>query len=434
MQEDRAVDWNHNLALFLRLIRHHPSFASRRRTTVQLRDVDWTRLVQLALHHRLAPLLFEALNNAHASAVPADIHAAFATYVQGTRAHNTQLICALNDIVIALVDRGLAVMPIKGPVLGELAFADARLRISRDLDILVRESDVAAVMETLFELGYQLPQDTTPAGYRAIRRYGGQYILFGHANGIALEPHWSLTPSTLACDLDYTALWARATPISWDGRPILSPAPEDYLLILCVHGGKEHWPSLKPIVDLAYFIANHPTIDWDAALDQARRQGCLRMVRVGLELVSQCRLASLPPTLARQLGTDPTARLLATEVLTRIAQDRAIAPDIYALSSFHYRQRERLTDRLRYVWRTVMTPRAVHYNALPLPPRLHWLYPGVKVGHDYLAAPLWQLGKACMRAVARPAHELREAIAGTRGDAAIPLDRGADGTANRTVP
>ena len=46
-------------------------------------------------------------------------------------------------------------------------------------------------------------------------------------------------------------------------------------------------------------------------------------------------------------------------------------------------------DRVRYVWRTITTPQAVHYRMIALPDALTFGYVAVKLVHDFLLLPLW---------------------------------------------
>jgi len=55
--------------------------------------------------------------------------------------------------------------------------------------------------------------------------------------------------------------------------------------------------------------------------------------------------------------------------------------------------RERWTDKVAYAFRTVTTPTEKHYRLASLPPWLRFLYWPLKPLHDFVAMPLWQLGK-----------------------------------------
>ena len=69
----------------------------------------------------------------------------------------------------------------------------------------------------------------------------------------------------------------------------------------------------------------------------------------------------------------------------------ANTPSVYHLSGFRLRMRERMTDRVGYVAATLFTARAQHFRFIDLPEWLAFLYPLVRIGHDYVALPLWRL-------------------------------------------
>ena len=75
-----------------------------------------------------------------------------------------------------------------------------------------------------------------------------------------------------------------------------------------------------------------------------------------------------------------------------VRPDRA-DPSIYTLTAFRLRMRERTADRVRYVARTLATPRDIHFSLLRLPDALFFLYTPLKLVHDYVLLPVWMLGK-----------------------------------------
>ncbi|MCW8890397.1 MAG: nucleotidyltransferase family protein [Sedimenticola sp.] len=389
------MTFDKELELLVRLARKDPTRS--RQTEVDLQTIDWEHFIQLALDHQLTPLIFAVLEENYLDLVPPELVSAFEFYVESVRDQNRRLLTALVEIGRAMERVGIEIMPFKGPLLGGLAYGDTTLRISRDLDILLPEERLKQAMDVLFSLGYRLPNGTTAIEYDAIRRYGGQYIIYGGDPELAVEPHWALTPSTVSYELNYGAIWDRSISKLTHGITVQSPSPEDYFLILCIHGAKEHWPSLKSVVDLAYYIDEHPDANWRLSTELAADQGCLRVVRTGLELIAHCGLIDLPEVLKHQIGVDRTAFWLAKKAMTRFSEETIVAPNIYALSYYQYRQRERIQDRLRYILRTLTTPLAKHYVWVRLPSSLIWLYPGVKVIHDYLALPLWLLHKRMRR-------------------------------------
>src|SRR4029078_3729368 len=157
------------------------------------------------------------------------------------------------------------------------AYGDLGLREFGDLDFLIRDDDLETAITTLNGLGYKRKGKLTAAQFAFIHRLQGQEIIFGESNGIAVEPHTRLTSLKIALDIDDDVLWHRAQRVSLGGHTFLALAPEDDLLLLAIHGGKEMWWKLKWVCDFAAFIESHPDLDWSAVVKRARVHGCLRI-------------------------------------------------------------------------------------------------------------------------------------------------------------
>jgi hypothetical protein len=353
--------------------------------------VDWSVLVRTAEAHRVTALVLRRL--AGIAGVPPEIVAAGDSYLAKQAARNATLTRALKDVLVTLAGKGIAAIPFKGPVVAQLAYADPALRRYGDLDILVREKDAAAACDTLTASGFRGTAPLSPRQMRAFRRYSGQDIVF--KGDVAVEPHWALAPRTLSLEIDYQGLWARARQIDLDGQPLLCFGAEDLVTVLCLHGSKEQWTRLLWIADVAHMVAASPGLDWPTLLARAKAQGFLRMVLIALILVQEA--VELPAAVHDAIAADPVAHDLAERAASRLFEPDRADESIYTLSAFRRRMRERARDRIRYVLRTLTTPRDLHYSILPLPDGLFFLYTPIKLVHDYLLLPFWKSGKRLSR-------------------------------------
>ena len=349
--------------------------------------VDWSVLVRTAEAHRVTAIVLRRL--AGISGVPPEIVAAGGSYLAKQAERNAKLTRALKDVLVALAGKGIPAIPFKGPVVAQLAYADPALRRYGDLDILVREKDAAAACDALTAFGFRGTTVLSPRQMRAFRRYSGQDIVF--KGDVAVEPHWALAPRTLSLEIDYQGLWARARQIDLDGQPVLCFGPEDLVTVLCLHGSKEQWTRLLWVADLAHMIAASPGLDWAALLGRAKAQGFLRMVLIALTLAREA--IALPSVVNDAIAADPVARDLAERAAQRLFERDPAEESIYTISAFRRRMRERARDRVRYVLRTLMTPRDMHYSIIKLPDGLFFLYTPIKLVHDYLLLPFWTSGK-----------------------------------------
>jgi hypothetical protein len=161
--------------------------------------------------------------------------------------------------------------------------------------------------------------------------------------------------------------------------------------MLCIHASKEYWRSLKPVVDLAGYLDRQSQLDWVCLLEEARRWGCLRMLLLGLQLTRMLLDCDIHPACQPLIDRDSLAKQLARQLAKTIRKGHPPPVNPYRIDRYRLSLRERVSDKLRFVLRTICTPRSQHYALIHLPPALRWLYVPIKVGSDYLVTPFWRL-------------------------------------------
>jgi Uncharacterised nucleotidyltransferase len=172
-------------------------------------------------------------------------------------------------------------------------------------------------------------------------------------------------------------------------RGASTPSPEDTLLAAATHGGKEQWSRLVWAADIAALLHAYPAIDWTAVLARAKQAGCWRMTLLAAELARELLDARLPDHVCAAIAGDPVVARLVERVRASLFTATE-APSVFTLTRFRWNLRERLGDRLRYASRTLLTARVPHFRTLDLPDRLSFLYPAVRLGHDFVALPVWK--------------------------------------------
>ncbi len=215
-----------------------------------------------------------------------------------------------------------------------------------------------------------------------------------------IEPHWAFVPRNLAMAIDIAAVWQRAKRVTIGEDSFRTLAAEDEFLLLCIHGGKEEWARFKWLADLAAFVVAFPDLDWSAVQQHARPMGIHRIVDLGVLLLHQA--FSIRTPLLEPAMRDPAVQCAAAEVLRRIevaaaARTVGVPAAVYTLSRMRLVLRERRIDRLRYVVRTIATPRRIHFALVPLPDPLHSLYIPVKLAIDYVLHPIRSFGRRLAR-------------------------------------
>jgi hypothetical protein len=363
------------------------------------RDLNWERVVRLALAHGVGPLFAHRLGRLQPGNLPDDIRGALALYLQGNRERNLQLTRALLQILDALKERNVAALPFKGQVLGAMAYGDFSLRRAGDLDLLVRKRDLATVCQVLDVLGYrekaefEIGRPMNAAEQAGYLRYQCEYAFFRSDDKILVEPHWAIVPTTFAADLECDEFWARAETVRLGDRHTPTLAAEDLLVVLCVHSAKHEWTLLQWICDVASLLESRPALDLDAILAHARARGLERMLLLGLGLAQRMFATSLPPPVQQRLNSDAAAAALVEVLVSRLFTPGLETSPVWEISRLRLAMRERLRDRAAYLFRTVVTPTEKHLRLVALPDAVHGLYVPLKLVHDYVALPVWHLAR-----------------------------------------
>lgn len=378
-------------AFLLRLLRSDWDPSPQQRVDIE-RDNDWTAVVQTALHHGVAGLLCRGLGQLPAGAVPKDIVHAASVHLANADAQGAVLVAQLFDILGVLAADGIPALPFKGPVLGMLAHASATIRPSRDLDVLVQRQDMDRAVAALRRLGYGMGETLSPRVLAAYYDYNGQVILFAEGR-TPVEPHWEFSHRALDERLDMSGVWSRASPVGLAGRIVSSLSPEDTLLAACIHGCKGKWCRLLWVADIAALIHRSPALDWNALMERAEKAGVRRIVLLGLALAQDLFSVSLPVAISSAIQRDRTCHWLVQQSKNHLFAPVIDPGSVNRVSRYHLRSRERTGDRVRFIWRTVTTPRLIHYQMIKLPESLFSGYVAVKLVHDYLLLPLWNIGR-----------------------------------------
>jgi len=312
--------------------------------------------------------------------------------VERADAEGNERIIQTFAILDALTADDTPALPFKGVALALMAHGSPTMRPSRDIDVLVHKNHMGRAVASLTKLGYKPGDTCSPRAMDAYYASNGQVILFAKER-LPVEPHWTFAPNSLAIDLDLDGMWRRATMLDIAGRRVRSLTLEDTLLVACLHGGKEKWWHLLWVADVAALIHRHQNLDWAAVTQRATQAGMLRILQLGLGLAHALFSIELPSDMTLAIERDSQCGRLIEESKRRLFNGVDGPGSLFKVSKFHWDARERIGDRVRYVWRTMTTPQFIHYRMISLPRALDFGYVVVKVIHDYLLLPLWLCGK-----------------------------------------
>lgn len=339
--------------------------------------LDWDRVLSLAEHHSVTPLVFQALRP-RAESVPPAILDELARRYQHNARRNLLFAAELIRILDALEGSGVEVMPYKGPALAQSVYGDLALREFSDLDILVRPSQVQRALAGLAPLGFEPTLQLSPAQQKAYLRVGYEYALDGRAGQNLLEVQWAIVPRFYSVDFNLQALFERSQPGDVAGRPVKILAPEDLLLVLSVHAAKHAWIRLCWLRDIAGVLRSCE-LDWEVIQARAHAMGIERILDVSLVLAQMLLGASVPDKFSSSRPDDPALSSLCDQIMGHMPDSTEYRTESLEYFRLMLRLRERFTDKVRFATRLAFTPGLGEWSAVRLPAALSPLYRGVRL-------------------------------------------------------
>jgi hypothetical protein len=336
--------------------------------------LNWDALLSEAEGNAVVPLLCRQLNAIAPDVVPAE---AMLRVSEASRANTLRclsLTAALVQILRLFQSEGIVALPYKGPVLAAQAYGDVLLRQFDDVDIIVRDRDMAKAHGVMLRLAYEarFPVPMSPELDSPL--VPGEYKYYSETRAAIVELHTQRTLRHFPVAPDLDEFSARGVTVNLGGHDVRTFSPDDALLAICVHGSKDFWARIAWIADVSELIQSHPGLDWKAINARAEALQVQRMLHVGLILAARVLDATLPEEIAGLVKADRRAEEIAME-LERSLLDSG-APTMGAWERF--RLRGRLVPGFfagwRYALRLTMAPAEEDWLTLRLPRPLSPLY------------------------------------------------------------
>ena len=340
----------------------------------------WRTVVDLAIEHRVAPLLWEALSRAPEVNAPAGVKDAL--FAQLLRSSATRLLCenALADVVRILRSRGVEVIVLKGATVAHSVYARPELRIYHDIDVLCHVADYPALHEALFASGYtsagtldargtheQLAEKPSPSESHSVRAF------YDPSGDVKIEVHFDALQLGLL-DRHEEQFWRQSRTREVNGVEIRELSPEHQFLHLALHAHRHGYSRLSWLIELDLLVRREfGSMDWGLLTHVARGEGigtALRHALATTHAVLGTPIPVLPrPTLEeRCLGACyrvawPFARARSLSqhehhrLLHFLPDDDDVRNVLYGLVLMG-RRREKLHAILRRRWRRARRPAA----------------------------------------------------------------------------
>lgn len=283
-------------------------------------SLDWSILGEMAEYHGVIPLLYRNLSTVASDLVPAESLSRLRHKTQVGVLLNRSLAQELITLCETFNARGVPVIPIKGATLAVLAYGDLALRDFTDLDLLVPEASVAQAQAILSTLGYD--RRRAEAELSEARHDDGPHQVFVKPRTLCrVDLQWQMVHQHFVFRLDRPEFWRRRLSVMFENHTVSGLAPEDLLIVLCVHGAKHAWEHLKWVCDVAELLRAQPGLDWDRIVRDTSDWRCRRLVYMGLSLARLMLDAPLPEAVLARLKIDTEVQVLAHRMPASLLSD-----------------------------------------------------------------------------------------------------------------
>lgn len=358
-----------------------------------LDETDIDLAVSTAFAHRLTPWVCRRLLELQPPALAEETAAAAREFLDNCAEQTMPALRELDLIITELRRAGIVAVPFKGPTLSLLAFGSGMLRQFGDLDLFVAAADFPKTMEVLQAMNYRsLVNDLPEHLLREYWRYNGQDMLF-RDDCHAVEPHSAPGPVSLRMPVDIVGMIARARPVEIAGMSFPCLTREDAAVLLVLQAVKDQWRAVSPALEFAGIVARAESFDWAAFLSRCSAAGLRRAARLTALLAHDLFCAPVEAKFLAEAQSDKVARRLTAGILESVSDEPVEDVSVFELTRFRWLVRERWSDRLGWALRTLLIARVPHFRSVALPPALMPLYPLVRLGHDFVALPLWLFSK-----------------------------------------
>ena len=254
-------------------------------TPAEAWSLRWEDLLRLAEQHEVVgQFAASPLALAAADQLPPEASERLANWRRWAYVCDQKAVSLLEDLISQTNAAGIPFILLKGLGLAERFYRDPSERISKDLDLLVREESLAAMDRILASMGFS-PYRTD---FFVAHHYHIPYVARDINTRIRVELHWEVTPRASLVQFRVDRWWHEARITRLRSGEVLVPPPAEELAHVAWHAFTKGAPKLRDLLDVARLWHDLPAhLSWEHVIARAEA------ARASLFLEQAMRLCSL---------------------------------------------------------------------------------------------------------------------------------------------
>ncbi|WP_017378583.1 nucleotidyltransferase domain-containing protein [Paenisporosarcina sp. TG-14] len=214
-------------------------------------EIDWDLFNQLAIHHRVYPLIYTKLvQMKEQKLIPQKIIQLLGDEYKKNTFNMLRLSGEMEQVSKLFTENQIRLLYLKGPVIAADIYGDISLRTSKDLDILITKSDLIRAEELLLSKGYERVGILNTFMWT----WKDHHVTYFHPQKrIQIEIHWRLHPPSYKGH-SFNELWKRKRVSKLTSYPVNFLGKEDLFSFLITHGTRHGWFRLRWLADIDQLI------------------------------------------------------------------------------------------------------------------------------------------------------------------------------------
>jgi hypothetical protein len=336
--------------------------------------IHWDKFVELAVHHRVVPLVYMCTKDRIDNPIPTDVMHTLERKTLKNTLRMMQLCRETAVVSHALMERGVRSIVLKGPAIAEDIYGDVALRTSNDLDILVTYRDVPKAADLLAEMGYEQVEKLPPM-ILGDRRWRSHHVEYMHPlKGTCLELHWRLHPGP-GKEPRFHDLWERRRTSNRSDPSVHLLSKEDLFVFLIGHGARHAWFRLRWLADIDRMTRQQ--MDWRKVVrlltkyQQSHLAG--QALLLAAKLIHTPMIEELEKT-TRKKRSEQSAEGALWFIRNQVSlHGEFVSEDIDRRHQNYLFSIKSMRQKLLY-FSNMLYPYPIDAQTLPLPRQLHALY------------------------------------------------------------
>jgi hypothetical protein len=272
--------------------------------------LDWNYIIDCSIKQGISPLFYWNLKKiSNDKGVPSETMKVLEKIYYSNLARNMLRYDELSKVLSAFKTAGIDVIVLKGAFLAEQIYKNIGLRPMSDIDLLVKEKDLQKAEIELTKLMYSAPTKIFPTKlHEQFQTAFSNELQFVHiTKKIRIDNHWNIQAPHAPYQVDINKFWNNAEPVKIAGIEVLTFAPEDLLLHLCLHLDRHINSSvpakpLRDFCDIAEVTRYYEdTIHWNYLLQSSKHYEIEEPIFQGLSIAKKYFGALVPENIFNDL-------------------------------------------------------------------------------------------------------------------------------------